>query len=58
MAAVAAAPRITEWRTDFRFAWAPSGKAIYFERTFRGRKNVWRMTVDLCVTLQATSVEA
>ena len=56
MAAVAAAPGITEWRTDFRFAWAPSGKAIYFERTFRGAKNVWRMTVDP-FTLQPTSVE-
>jgi Tol biopolymer transport system component/DNA-binding winged helix-turn-helix (wHTH) protein len=56
MAAVAAAPRIGEWRVDFRFAWAPSGKAIYFERTFRGARNVWRMTVDP-VTLQATSVE-
>jgi Tol biopolymer transport system component/DNA-binding winged helix-turn-helix (wHTH) protein len=56
MADVAAAPGIVEWRTDFRFAWAPSGKAIYFERTFRGAKNVWRMTVDP-VTLQATSVE-
>ena len=56
MAAVAAAPGIAEWRLDFRFAWAPSGKAIYFERTFRGARNVWRMTVDP-VTLQATSVE-
>lgn len=32
--AVAAAPGIAEWRMDFRFAWAPSGNAIYFERTF------------------------
>jgi Tol biopolymer transport system component/DNA-binding winged helix-turn-helix (wHTH) protein len=56
MAAAAAAPGIGEWRTDFRFAWAPSGKAIYFERTFRGARNVWRMTVDP-VTLQATRVE-
>jgi Tol biopolymer transport system component/DNA-binding winged helix-turn-helix (wHTH) protein len=54
--AVAAAPGIAEWRTDFRFAWAPSGKAIYFERTFRGARNVWRMTVDP-VTLQPTRVE-
>ncbi|HYK34452.1 winged helix-turn-helix domain-containing protein [Alloacidobacterium sp.] len=54
--AVAAAPGIAEWRMDFRFAWAPSGRAIYFERTFRGARNVWRMTVDP-VTLQATRVE-
>jgi Tol biopolymer transport system component/DNA-binding winged helix-turn-helix (wHTH) protein len=54
--AVAAAPGIAEWRTDYRFAWAPSGKAIYFERTFRGARNVWRMAVDP-VTLQPTKVE-
>ena len=53
--AVAGAPGIT-WRTDFKFAWAPSGKAIYFERTFRGARNVWRMTVDP-VTLQPINVE-
>ena len=52
----APAPNIAEWRMDFRFAWAPSGKAIFFERTFRGARNVWRMTVDP-VTLQPTTVE-
>jgi Tol biopolymer transport system component len=41
---------------DSRFCWAPSGKAIYLERTFRGARNIWRMTVDP-VTLQATTVE-
>jgi Tol biopolymer transport system component/DNA-binding winged helix-turn-helix (wHTH) protein len=41
---------------DFRFSWAPSGKAIYFERTFRGARNIWRMKVDP-QTLQATSIE-
>lgn len=53
---VDAAPGIAEWRTDFRFGWAPSGKAIYFERTFRGARNVWRMAVDP-LTLQATRIE-
>ena len=41
---------------DFRFSWVPSGTAIYFERTFRGARNIWRMKVDPR-TLQATSVE-
>jgi Tol biopolymer transport system component len=41
---------------DFKFAWAPSGTAIYFERTFRGARNIWRMKVDP-QTLQATSIE-
>jgi len=41
---------------DFRFSWAPSGMAIYFERTFRGAKNIWRMKVNP-QTLQATSIE-
>jgi Tol biopolymer transport system component/DNA-binding winged helix-turn-helix (wHTH) protein len=45
-----------EPRVDFRFAWAPSGKAIYFERTFRGARNIWRMIVDP-VTLQPIKVE-
>ena len=41
---------------DFRFSWAPSGTAIYFERTFRGARNIWRMRVNP-QTLQATSIE-
>jgi len=52
----ALAPGVAEWRTDFRFAWAPSGKAVYYERTFRGARNIWRMSVDP-VTLQPTRVE-
>jgi Tol biopolymer transport system component/DNA-binding winged helix-turn-helix (wHTH) protein len=54
--AVAGPPGAIEWRGDFRFAWAPSGKAIYFERTFHGARNVWRMTVDP-VTLQIAQIE-
>jgi len=46
----------SEWADDFKFSWAPSGKAIYFERTFRGVRNIWRMTVDP-KTLQAISIE-
>ena len=30
---------------DF-FAWAPSGKTIYLEQSFRGAKNIWRMEVN------------
>jgi Tol biopolymer transport system component/DNA-binding winged helix-turn-helix (wHTH) protein len=37
---------IAEWASDFAFSWAPSGKAIYLERTFRGAKNIWRLTMD------------
>jgi Tol biopolymer transport system component/DNA-binding winged helix-turn-helix (wHTH) protein len=47
---------VLAWRQDFRFAWAPSGRAIYFERTFRGAKNIWQMTVDPA-TLQPLTVE-
>ena len=32
--------------SDFRFSWTPSGKAIFFERTFRGARNIWRMSID------------
>ena len=41
---------------DYKFAWAPSGRAIYFEGTFRGARNIWRLTVDP-TTLQPTAVE-
>ena len=56
MEALAAAPGVPEWRMDVRFAWAPSGKALFFERSFRGARNLWRMTVDPA-TLQPTNVE-
>jgi DNA-binding winged helix-turn-helix (wHTH) protein len=42
--------------SDVKFSWAPSGKAIYFERTFRGVKNLWKMTVEPD-TLRATAIE-
>jgi Tol biopolymer transport system component/DNA-binding winged helix-turn-helix (wHTH) protein len=47
---------VGEWRQDFKFCWAPSGKAIYFERTFQGARNMWRMSVD-SQTLRATGIE-
>jgi Tol biopolymer transport system component/DNA-binding winged helix-turn-helix (wHTH) protein len=31
---------------EHSFSWSPSGDAIYFERGYRGAKNVWKMTVD------------
>ncbi len=45
-----------EWWLDSKFSWAPSGKAIYFERTFRGVRNIWKMTVDPN-TLEPTAIE-
>ena len=45
-----------QWILDPKFSWAPSGSAIYFERTFRGARNTWKMTVDPD-TLQATAIE-
>ena len=44
------------WAIDIQFSWAPSGKAIYFERSFRGAKNLWKMTVDPN-TLKAAAIE-
>jgi Tol biopolymer transport system component/DNA-binding winged helix-turn-helix (wHTH) protein len=43
------------WR-DFKFSWMPSGRAICFERTFRGVRNLWKMTVDP-ETLRALAIE-
>jgi len=41
---------------EFSFSWSPSGDAIYFERGFRGAKNIWKMTVDPG-TLRATRID-
>ena len=57
VAETAAGRGISGWAdTDFKLCWATSGKAIYFERTFRDAKNIWRMTVDPG-TLRAIAVE-
>ena len=48
---------ISAWGdSDFKFSWAHSGTAIYFERTFRGSRNIWRMRVDP-QTLKAAAIE-
>jgi serine/threonine protein kinase/Tol biopolymer transport system component len=41
---------------DYVFSWDPTGRIIYFERSFRGARNIWRMPVDR-TTLQATGLE-
>jgi Tol biopolymer transport system component len=45
-----------EMLRDCDFSWMPSGRAIYFERTFRGVRNLWKMTVDP-ETLRALAIE-
>ena len=44
------------WQKDFTLAWAPSGKALFFERAYKGARNVWKMIVDP-ETLRATAIE-
>jgi Tol biopolymer transport system component/DNA-binding winged helix-turn-helix (wHTH) protein len=41
---------------DSKFVWAPSGEAIYLERTFRGTRSLWRLSIDPR-TLRATGIE-
>jgi Tol biopolymer transport system component/DNA-binding winged helix-turn-helix (wHTH) protein len=41
---------------DFSFSWSPSGDAIYFERGYKGARNIWKMTVDP-QTLRATEID-
>jgi Tol biopolymer transport system component/DNA-binding winged helix-turn-helix (wHTH) protein len=41
---------------DFSFSWAPSGKAVYFARTDKGVKNIWKMSIQP-ETLRATALE-
>ena len=45
-----------ESRMDLEFSWSASGEAIYFERAFRGARNLWKMSVDPN-TLKATAIE-
>jgi Tol biopolymer transport system component/DNA-binding winged helix-turn-helix (wHTH) protein len=48
---------ISAWAdSDFKFSWARSGTAIYFERTFRGARNIWRMKIDP-QSLRAVAIE-
>jgi len=42
--------------SDSRFYWDHSGRSIYFERMFRGARNIWRMQVDP-ESLKAVSLE-
>ena len=41
---------------DYTFSWSPSGEAIFFERGYRGARNIWKMTVDP-KTLRATGID-
>jgi Tol biopolymer transport system component/DNA-binding winged helix-turn-helix (wHTH) protein len=41
---------------NYSFSWSPSGDAIYFERGYRGARNIWKMTVDP-KSLRATGID-
>jgi Tol biopolymer transport system component/DNA-binding winged helix-turn-helix (wHTH) protein len=41
---------------DYSFSWSSSGDVIYFERGYRGARNIWKMTVDP-KTLRATGID-
>src|SRR5215470_2508849 len=41
---------------NYSFSWSPSGDAIYFDRGYRGARNIWKMTVDP-KTLRATGID-
>jgi Tol biopolymer transport system component len=45
-----------EWVVDSKFTWAPSGRALYLERTFRGARSLWQLNIEPG-TLRATSVD-
>jgi Tol biopolymer transport system component/DNA-binding winged helix-turn-helix (wHTH) protein len=56
-AEAAAGPGVGNWSDDdYGFQWAPTGKAIYLERSFRGARNIFRLSVDPA-TLRATGIE-
>ena len=41
---------------EYSLSWSPSGDAIYFERGYRGARNIWKLQVDP-ETLRATSID-
>jgi Tol biopolymer transport system component/DNA-binding winged helix-turn-helix (wHTH) protein len=41
---------------EYSFSWSPSGDAIYFERSYRGARNIWKVHVDP-QTMRATSID-
>jgi len=41
---------------NYSFSWSPSGDAIYFDRAYRGARNIWKMTVDP-KSLRATGID-
>jgi Tol biopolymer transport system component/DNA-binding winged helix-turn-helix (wHTH) protein len=41
---------------DYSFTWSPSGDVIYFERGYRGARNIWKMTVAP-ETMRATGID-
>ena len=41
---------------DYAFSWSPSGDVVYFERAYRGARNIWKMKLDP-ETLRATAVD-
>ncbi len=45
-----------DYQTEFPFAWAPSGKAIYSSSSFRGARNIYKGTIDP-ETLRITAIE-
>ena len=52
----ASATGVTELIGAAKFSWAPSGKAIYFDRIYRGTRNLWKVNIDPA-TLQVTDAE-
>ena len=56
-AEAAAGPGVGNWGDDdYSFQWAPTGNAIYLERSFRGARNIFRLSVDPS-TLRATGIQ-
>jgi Tol biopolymer transport system component len=41
---------------DYTFSWSTAGDVIYFERGYRGARNIWKMTVDP-ETMRATGID-
>jgi len=54
--AEAASPNAVEFTSAAKLSWSHSGNALYFDRIYRGARNLWKMSIDP-TSLAAVSAE-
>jgi Tol biopolymer transport system component/DNA-binding winged helix-turn-helix (wHTH) protein len=54
--AEASLPTVNEFTSAAKLSWSPTGNAVYFDRVYRGARNLWKMTMEP-TSLTAVSAE-